>query len=60
MDQDLLKLQARMYAEVARMEGYKADNQARVHRGEYAVYGEEDFNLIAFELEKLCHEMANV
>jgi hypothetical protein len=46
-------------AEMVRAMGMEAENRIREARGEPAPYGEDDFNQIAFEMERLAREITN-
>jgi len=46
-------------AELVRVEGMKAENEACKHRDESPKYGEDDFSYVASAMESIGHELAN-
>lgn len=52
-----VRLQMQAMAAMIRVEGMKAENMQRAHRGESMAFAEDDFEMIAKEVDVLAHEI---
>lgn len=57
MDAHTVRIFGFILAASVRVEGMKAENQARIARGECAAYGEDAFNIEAAHIESLAREV---